>query len=91
MESEREIRREKDVEKKRSENMSEEREKNGSTQNRTGVLRTRISYAAPTPWNHYNNLEREKELKEKKEQRRKEIEKRKETEKREIEKGPDRN
>ena len=28
-----------------------ESEKNGSTQNRTGVLRTRISYAAPTPWN----------------------------------------
>ncbi len=26
--------------------------KNGSTQNRTGVLRTKISYAAPTPWNH---------------------------------------
>ena len=25
--------------------------KNGSTQIRTGVLRTRISYAAPTPWN----------------------------------------
>ena len=27
------------------------RQKNGSTQIRTGVLRTRISYAAPTPWN----------------------------------------
>ena len=25
--------------------------KNGPTQIRTGVLRTRISYAAPTPWN----------------------------------------
>ena len=29
--------------------------KNGSTQNRTGVLRTRISYAAPTPWNLSNH------------------------------------
>ena len=27
------------------------RHKNGPTQNRTGVLRTKISYAAPTPWN----------------------------------------
>ena len=26
--------------------------KSGSTQNRTGVLRTKTSYAAPTPWNH---------------------------------------
>ena len=28
-----------------------QRHKNGPTQNRTGVLRTKISYAAPTPWN----------------------------------------
>ena len=27
--------------------------KNGTTQIRTGVLRTRILYAAPTPWNLY--------------------------------------
>ena len=33
-------------------------EKSGSTQNRTGVLRTRISYAAPTPWNRSGVLAR---------------------------------
>ena len=27
------------------------RQKGGSTQNRTGVPRTKILYAAPTPWN----------------------------------------
>ena len=33
-------------------------EKSGSTQNRTGVLRTRISYAAPTPWNRSGKSDR---------------------------------
>ena len=36
------------------------RQKGGSTQNRTGVPRTKILYAAPTPWN-LSKRKREKE------------------------------
>ena len=36
---------------KRKGKKSRKKVKNGSTQNRTGVLRTKILYAAPTPWN----------------------------------------
>ena len=37
-------------------------QKGGSTQNRTGVPRTKILYAAPTPWNLSNIKKRKRNI-----------------------------
>ena len=40
------------------------RQKGGSTQNRTGVPRTKILYAAPTPWNLSKENKKKKKIRE---------------------------
>ena len=53
---------------------SRKKAKNGSTQNRTGVLRTKILYAAPTPWNLSKDKGDRKKIMEIKRQKKKEKE-----------------